>query len=244
MSVIVPAILPTSLTDLEEKLAKLDGSGSMVRDVQIDVVDGRFASPACWPYTPGGMSELADLGDHGERLSHGGAFKLEIDLMVSDPSSIAGAWIAAGASRLVVHAGSVSNLHEVIEGLEQVYGYDHDFSSSLLTLGLAIHPAADSALIEPYLDRVDFVQFMGIDQIGKQGQCFDHSVLQKIRSFRKKHPKMPIQVDGGVSQITAPALLAAGVGRLIVGSDLWRAPNLVREMQTLESLAEQFGTYE
>jgi pentose-5-phosphate-3-epimerase len=47
MSVIVPAILPTSRDDLDEKLLRLHG---LVDAVQVDVVDGRFVTPASWPY--------------------------------------------------------------------------------------------------------------------------------------------------------------------------------------------------
>ena len=47
MSAIVPAILPKSLEDLEQKLTVLSG---VATSVQIDVVDGKFVSPASWPY--------------------------------------------------------------------------------------------------------------------------------------------------------------------------------------------------
>ncbi len=241
MSVVVPAILPISREDLEEKLSRLSG---LVSSVQIDSVDGHFASPASWPYTGGGAAELAEFADHGERLSHGGEFKLEIDLMTEDPARAAGTWLAAGASRLVVHADPARPLDAVFRNLEHVYGHDKDFSSGLLELGIGITPKTDLALIEPYLPHADFVQFMGIDTIGRQGQPFEPAVLQKIRMFRRRHPDMPVQVDGGVSKATAPALLSAGVSRLIVGYDLWGAGDLARELRELEELAGQYGIYE
>ena len=75
MSIIVPAILPTSFEDLEEKLAQLHG---LVDSVQIDSVDGHFATPASWPYIGSGLQQLQHLKDHGEQLSHGGQYKLEM----------------------------------------------------------------------------------------------------------------------------------------------------------------------
>jgi ribulose-phosphate 3-epimerase len=241
MSVIVPAVLPTSLADLEDKLARLAG---LTDSVQIDSVDGRFASPACWPYRAAGPTELATLADRSEELSHGGRLRLEIDLMVADPQAVAGTWLAAGASRLIVHADALHSLDTILSDFEHVYGHDKEFDSGLLTLGVGVGPLIDLALIEPYLPRVDFVQFMGIRTIGTQGQPFDSSVLQKIKAFRKRHPTLPFQVDGGVSKRTAPALLSAGVSRLVVGSALWKAPDLRAELKELEALAEEYGIYE
>ena len=49
MTLIVPAVIPVSQEDLEEKLGKLAAIPE-ITEVQIDVVDGRYASPASWPY--------------------------------------------------------------------------------------------------------------------------------------------------------------------------------------------------
>ena len=241
MSVIIPAILPTSLKDLEDKLARLDG---LADSIQIDSVDGRYAEPACWPYTPEGAADLATLATRGETLLHGGRFEVEVDLMVSDPEKVAGRWLASGASRLVIHAESTPLLTKVFSELEHTYGHDVNFSSGILSVGLAVRPSTDLALIEPYLSQTDFVQFMGIDKVGSQGQHFNPAVVQKIRLFRRKYPQMPIQVDGGVSAITAPALLSAGVHRLIVGSALWKASDLARSMKELNEMAAHYGAYE
>jgi ribulose-phosphate 3-epimerase len=108
---------------------------------------------------------------------------------------------------------------------------------------LAINIQSDLALIEPYINSADYVQFMGIETIGKQGEPFDARVLQKIRTFKEKHPKMPLQVDGGVSFETAPRLLAAGVQRLIVGSAFWESPNLPETFKKMSALTEEYGTY-
>jgi ribulose-phosphate 3-epimerase len=104
--------------------------------------------------------------------------------------------------------------------------------------------ATDLALLEPYLPDVDYVQFMGIKNIGKQGQPFATEVLNKIAVFRKNHPDTPIQVDGGVNHQSAALLLAAGVSRLIVGSALWHAKNIQAEYEQLVALTEQHGIYE
>ena len=240
MGIIVPAILPTSRHDLDEKLARLVG---IATEAQIDVVDGRFAAPASWPYS-GGTEEFARVSAAGGTLPQLDNLHVEVDLMVVDPEQVTGSWIAAGATRILAHAESTNYLPRLITDLKVKYGHDKDFAPELLSFGLAINIATELSLIEAYLPEVDYVQFMGIRQIGKQGQPFDTDVLRKIASFRSAHPDTPLQVDGGVSLSTAPQLLDAGVSRLVVGSALWNAPDLKEAYNKFVELTDTHGLYE
>ncbi|MDB5245394.1 MAG: ribulose-phosphate 3-epimerase, ribulose-phosphate 3-epimerase [Parcubacteria group bacterium] len=240
MSIIIPAILPTSREDLNEKLLQLQG---IATDVQIDTVDGRFVRPASWPYVSHANVDPVSQVDE-EAFSYAGSITCEMDLMVERPEAIIGQFIHAGASRITVHAETSHNLSKLISDFQTVYGHDKNFVLDLLSFGLAINIATDTALIEPFLDRIDYVQFMGIASIGKQGEPFDRSVLPKIAKFRRKYPNVPIQVDGGVSLATAPDLLSAGVSRLVVGSALWKAPNLAEAYAAFTQLTQTYGIYE
>ncbi|MES2226073.1 MAG: hypothetical protein V4480_04690 [Patescibacteria group bacterium] len=239
MSVIIPAILPTSRADLDEKLLQLQG---LCTDVQIDIVDGRYVRPASWPYSehPATAHEKPELED--DAFSYLGRLCLEMDLMVERPEIEIARWIRAGASRITVHAETAHNLPRLIRDFKTTYGHDKDFAG-LLSFGLAIHIGTDISLIEPYLDHINYVQFMGISSIGKQGEPFDRRVLPKIAAWRRTYPDMPIQVDGGVSLSTAPDLLSAGVSRLIVGSALWRAPNMPEAFKEFTDLTVRYGMY-
>jgi ribulose-phosphate 3-epimerase len=239
MSVIIPAILPTSREDLEENLAPLEG---LVDAVQIDIVDGRFVKPASWPYASG-TDEFAKHVAEGDMLPYVGQMQFEVDLMVSDPENVTGIWISAGANRVTLHAESTTYLPKAITEMGVKYGHAKGFSGSLLSVGLALNISSEPSLIEPFIDAIDYVQFMGIGTIGKQGEPFDSRVLRKISAFKRRHPEMEIQVDGGVSLVTAPALLSAGVDRLVVGSALWKAPNIADELAKFNELVEQYGLY-
>lgn len=239
MGVVVPAILPSSRRDIEEKLSRIVG---IVDRVQIDVVDGQFATPPTWPYASG-FDTFSHEVQHGEMLPHFDSFRFEIDAMVAHPETTCSTWIAAGASRITIHAESTTQLPHILDEFITRYGYDKDFAPDLLSLGLALNIESDIALIEPYLSSIDYVQFMGIAHIGRQGEPFDERVLRKIAQFRSRHPQMLIQVDGGVSLSTAPALLHAGVGRLVVGSDIWHAEDPATEILKFEELAERYGVF-
>lgn len=239
MSILVPAILPSSRRDLEEKLSRLEG---LAEEVQIDVVDGVFASPPTWPYSEDSHSLRQEIAK-SDTLLEFGRFRFEVDLMVSNPEDICGMWISGGATKLTVHAESTRYLSRVIELLKSTYGYDKDFAPGLLSLGFAINVGSDLALIEQYIDEIDYVQFMGIARIGHQGEPFDERVVRKIAQFKKQYPQVPVQVDGGVSLTNAPLLLSAGASKLVVGSDLWKAGNLGEEILRFEEIGEKYGTY-
>ncbi len=237
MSLIVPAVLPSSHDDLTEKLALFAKLPSISR-VQIDVVDGKFAAPASWPYTA--LSELRALAERGEMLPAIDRIAYEIDFMCLNAERAPEDWITIGASRLTFHAESALDLTRLMETVSGRYGNDF-LSCDLIAIGLALNVSSDLALIEPYLDQIDYVQFMGIARIGQQGQPFDRRVLEKVRLFHARHPNISIQVDGGVSLETAKELVALGVSNLIAGSAILKADDPAAEIRKFEALRSSFG---
>ena len=231
MSLIVPAVLPSSHKDLEEKLA-LFGSFPHISRVQIDVVDGRFASPASWPYTA--PSELKSLIEKDKTLPFLDRIVYEIDLMCEDAHRAADAWLLLGATRLTLHVESVPDFSQFLPRVRSYYG-------DLVSYGLALNVDTDLATLERNIDGVEYVQFMGISCIGVQGQPFDQRVLERIRVFHRRYPNIPIQVDGGVTLQTARQLLAVGVSGLIVGSAILKAEGPAEAFIALEKLRSPFG---
>lgn len=210
---IVPAVLSASRAELERELRML-AKIPAVSQVQMDIVDGRFAEPASWPYTAPG--ELARMVQQGETLPHLERLTYEIDLMCLDAFDTVEAWIALGASRLTFHAECATDVPRRLASIRKRYG--GGLVPGLISFGLALNIASDLALLEMCLDDIDYVQCMGIARIGKQGQPFDRRVYEKIRVFHERHPRIPIQVDGGVSLVNAKKLSALGASRLVVGS--------------------------
>lgn len=238
MSAIIPAILPKTKEDLFRKLHQLQG---IATEVQIDVIDGVFArtAPASWPYT----DDAGGIPSQEELIPHLGPIQFEVDLMAREPEKVVGAWIRAGAQRITVHAESTLSLDALVADMRTIYGHDKDFAPGLFSFGLALGVSTDTALIEPYLSDCDYVQFMGIASIGKQGEPFDTKVIPKISAFHRKYPDMPIQVDGGVSSDRIAALMRAGASRLVVGSALWKAQSLAGEFARLNDEAQNQGVF-
>ncbi len=226
MSVVVPAVLATSKRGFEENLTRIFKM-PLISRVQIDVVDGSFAVPASWPYTVPG--ELQAMVTRAELLPKLDRIAYEIDLMCLDADRASEAWLALGATRLTFHAEGIIDLPRFLASARRRYG-------GIISFGLALNMASDLALIESALGEIDYVQFMGIARIGRQGQPFDRRVIERVRTFHGRYPELPIQVDGGVSFENARDLLALGVSNLVIGSALSRASDPADAIDAIERL--------
>ncbi|MDP2665028.1 MAG: hypothetical protein Q8P23_00025 [bacterium] len=246
MSIVVPAVLPTSREDLLEKLALFARMPTVSR-IQIDVVDGKFVTPASWPYTDStgspqaAAAELRAMVQKGEMLPHLEKLEYEIDLMCLGAEDIAAAWLALGATRLTFHTEAATDLPRFLASARKRYGAGDGFASGLISFGLALNIATDLALIEPCLGEIEYVQFMGIARIGRQGQPFDRRVCKKVQVFRNRHPDIPVQVDGGIQLTYARQLVALGVSNLVIGSGILKAKNPEAAVAAFEDLQGPYG---
>lgn len=238
MSLVTPAVLPNSRAELDvqlEKLAMLPG----VSRIQLDIVDGRLAAPASWPFTE--QRDLRAILAQSFTLPQIERFSYEIDLMVYEPDELIGPLLEAGATRIVIHVESTGSLVRLLAAIRQWSGHEKDFAPSHLAIGLAFDIATDLSAFEPLFSEIDFIQFMGIAAIGRQGEPFDERVLEKIKTFHAAHPDIPMQVDGGVSLITGQSLVALGVQNLVVGSALIKSPNMHATFEKFENLVSPYG---
>ena len=192
---IVPAVIPSSEAELVKQLERL----SFSPEVHIDVVDGKFTPSVSWPCSP--------LGDPMEVKAAADQFTLEVDLMVEDPLVPAADWITAGADMLVFHVETLS-----LDNFKSFAEYTH------VTIGIACHGDTPIATLLEYAAFADYIQLMGIKQIGAQGQSFDESVLEAIATVKAAFPSKPVTVDGSVNLDTIEQIVAAGANRVIVGS--------------------------
>lgn len=195
---IIPAIIPNSLNHLQESLAQVN----FTKRIQIDVVDGLFVNNVSWPYSPKG--QVTEIKESIE------GFDVEVDLMVSDPLPEAKDWLAVGAKALVFHIEAVSNSAEI---------FDLRAEKSF-ALGMSLSNNTPIESIYPYLEQIDFLQIMGISEIGSQGQPFDIRALERVAMIHALYPNLIISVDGGISQENILNLKKAGATNFVIGSTI------------------------
>jgi ribulose-phosphate 3-epimerase len=207
---IIPAILPKSYGELEERLASIRDAATLV---QIDAVDGVFAPTKTWPYQGGEMFSAIVAQDEG--LPFWEDFDFQFDCMTSHALRDAGDFISAGASSIVIH-GAGKDALETFESLQKERSGDFG-----VALGVALLPGDDAGTFAQYKELVDFVQVMGIAKVGVQGSEFDSRALALIAALRRDNPELLIQIDGGVRLENARQIAQAGANRLVVGSAIF-----------------------
>ncbi|MCF7865649.1 MAG: hypothetical protein K9M11_04045 [Candidatus Pacebacteria bacterium] len=229
---VTPAILTKDYKDLVSKLQKIS---SVVDWVQIDVVDGMYAPNTTWPFVNDEKGIFASIVRQDEPMPYWDELSFEIDLMVKDPVFEVDRWIAAGAMRLVIHIDSIEfdafvNLAKNIDekGVEMVVGFAMNSSYEKLAKYIdgVEHALQGNSNVGSSSKFVNWVQCMGIDQVGYQRQAFDEKVLDHIKKIKELYPYMFIAVDGSVNMNTAQKLIDVGADRLVIGSALFEVDSL------------------
>jgi ribulose-phosphate 3-epimerase len=228
---IIPAILSKNYEDLKNKIALVRG---IVPIVQIDICDGVFVQNKTWPFSTGGAEDINfhRIMNEEEGMPFWEDIDFELDLMVSDTVKNFDIYTKLGPKRIIFHieaVGDLKNFKDFLEGID-VYIRDE------IQFGLAINITTPVEKIFPLVNYVDFVQCMGIEDVGFQGQDFDERVLNQVKALKKEFPDLIISVDGGVNFKTAPELVEAGASRLVAGSLILKSTDIRETISELENL--------
>lgn len=222
MSEIVPAILPLDFNDLEEKLGMVAGR---VNIVHVDVTDGTLTKDSSWPYK-GEQTEFLKIVDEAEGFPFWEETSFEAHLMVRNPEDMIEDWIRAGAERIIVQFEAFKGGEELslaLNNFKEKFGSATTFVE--VEIGISINMDTPLEEIYPHVLEADFIHFMSIDSIGKQGNEFDPKILNRIKEFKLKFPETIISVDGGVSLDNIEELIEVGTNRLIIGSAIFGTEN-------------------
>lgn len=210
---IIPAIMPQTI----EEATKMAGFVPEALSLQLDLMDGKYVPEATFPYNGNDKMTPLDIG------------VFEIDLMIRNASERIPEWLGLGATRLIFHIEAedslLDNFQKYGEGLVGV------------ERGVAVMLDTPNEKIDELVPYVDFVQFMGIEKIGYQGQPFMEKIIEKIQSFKRAYPEIIVSVDGGVNRDSIEALKNAGVDRLVVGSAIFKDGDPAENLEELENLA-------
>ncbi len=229
---VLPAILPKSFKELEDKLTQVVSHTSFV---QIDICDGKFTPEKTWPYIDRDDPDFIRLINEEAGLPYWEDLKFEIDLMVENVEEVAEQWVHVGAERIIVHFESFSDAKRAESFIENFKNRFHTPDSAIsVEIGLAVNIDTPFESFAHLIPNVETFQCMGILRIGYQGEPFDEQVLEKIKSVHEKYPHLVISVDGGVNLDSAPLLRQAGATRLIAGSVILKSNNIPETIEKLK----------
>lgn len=227
---VIPAILPRNYEDMKNKVALVKG---IVPVVQVDICDGSFVSSKSWPFSSEGFEDynFVKILNEEEGMPFWEDVDFELDLMVSDAVVNFDIYTKLSPKRIIFHIEAVGDQEEFKHFLEGMDVYIRD----AIQIGVAINSTTPIEQIFPLANHVDFVQCMGIEHIGYQGEPFDERVLEQIKTLKEKYSDLIIAVDGGVNFDTAEVLAQAGVERLVAGSVVFKSENIRETISELEN---------
>ena len=213
---IIPAIIPETLEEIKNKISLLKSlPEGLVKKIQLDFVDGKYAPPVTWPFTDFQNQEDVHFAELGA------SFIIEADMFVQNPENFMDDFLEIGALSFVIHIDSTKNIKECIDKAK----------SAEVSIGLGVKPSLGMDLVEEFLPSINFVQFMGNDKVGYNGVRLstEIDVFQKISDFHKLHLEIPIQIDIGVNPETAPKFAEVGVSALVSGSSVFEGEGSLEE---------------
>ena len=106
--------------------------------------------------------------------------------------------------------------------------------------GVALNPHTNVDLLKDVINDIDLVCLMSVNP-GFGGQSFIENTYDKVRRLKEiilaKNASTLIEIDGGVTDKNAAALVEAGADVLVAGSYVFGAKNQLETIKDLKKIA-------
>jgi ribulose-phosphate 3-epimerase len=148
---------------------------------------------------------------------------VDAHLQMMRPDSLIPAFVEAGVASITVQPEVTLHLHRTLNAIQ----------AAGLEGGCALNPTTPPEILEWALPNLDYVLVMSVDP-GFGGQAFIPEMADKVRRL-KEMTDVPIQVDGGITQKTAPIMVEAGAQILVAGSAVYRGDPATEMRKIIEA---------
>jgi ribulose-phosphate 3-epimerase len=211
---IAPSLLAADFANLQKELELINQSEADY--LHFDVMDGVFV-----PNISFGFPLLEVARNYCRR-------PLDVHLMITQPERYLEAFAEGGASVIHVHYEACTHLHRTLTRIRELG----------CRAGVALNPHTPVSSLEDVLEQIDVVLVMSVNP-GFGGQSFIPHTIQKVTKLKhllaaNRSPAL-IEIDGGVSQQNAEALVRAGANVLVAGNSIFKAEDPLQAIHQLKN---------
>ena len=199
---IAPSVLAADFANLQRDIEMINKSEADW--FHIDIMDGVFV-----PNISFGMPVLKAISKYATKT-------IDVHLMIVNPDKYINTFANLGANILTVHYEACTHLHKTIEAIK----------TAKMEVGVALNPHTPIAVLEDVITELDLVCIMSVNP-GFGGQLFIENTYKKVRQLKQliafSKSSCKIEIDGGVTNKNANALIEAGADVLVAGSFIFKS---------------------
>jgi ribulose-phosphate 3-epimerase len=152
---------------------------------------------------------------------------MDVHLMIVQPEKYITAFKKAGATNLTVHYEACTHLHSTLQQIK----------AEGMKAGVALNPHTAVTVLKDVIKEIDVVCIMSVNP-GFGGQKFIEHTYDKVRELKAMiiaaGASTLIEIDGGVTENNAAALVAAGADVLVAGTTVFKASDPITTIAQLK----------
>jgi len=214
MAIIAPSLLAADFLHLGKACDMLNESEAAW--FHLDVMDGSFV-----PNISYGLPIIEQIKKTTTKV-------LDVHLMIVHPEKYIADFKKAGADVLTVHYEACPHLHSTLQQIK----------AQGMKAGVALNPHTSVALLKDVIKDIDVVCIMSVNP-GFGGQKFIEHTYEKVRALKQMIVEAGaaslIEIDGGVTENNAAALVKAGADVLVAGTTVFKAADPKAMIVTLKN---------